>query len=119
MDSLQHLSYTGVNNDGILTNLEKLTHTNSKIIIRIPLIPDYNDNEQNLQEIALLANRLSISEIHLMPFHQFGKEKYMRFGFDYALSNLTGIQGTQEGKKHLQQALNIFANAGINAQIGG
>ena len=118
-NSQKHSALTGAPNEEILENLNKLASKSAQIILRIPFIPGYNDDIENLKSIAALAIRLSIKEIHLMPFHQFGKDKYERFGSQYPLMDLKGVQDSDEGRKHLYEIQEDFNNAGINTAIGG
>jgi pyruvate formate lyase activating enzyme len=119
IQSEKHFAFTGVANERILVNLEKLARSPVEIIIRIPIIPGINDDLENLNSIAILAVRLSIPEVHLMPFHQFGKEKYSRFGYLYSLAGMKAVQDTEEGRKSLLEAQTIFSKVGITAKIGG
>ena len=48
MDSVRHREVTGVPNEVILENLKKLAEHGHKILVRIPLIPGINDDEENL-----------------------------------------------------------------------
>jgi pyruvate formate lyase activating enzyme len=114
-----HISLTGISNLTILSNLEKLAQANAKIILRIPIVPGYNDDSQNILAVCDLAKKFQIQEIHLMPFHQFGKEKYVRFGYNYALHDLIGILDSDEGLKSLNLAEKMILDSGLAVQIGG
>jgi pyruvate formate lyase activating enzyme len=118
-NSQKHAAITGIPNEGIIGNLNKLASRSKKIILRIPLIPGFNDDIENLNSIVKLSTSLSINEINLMPFHQFGKEKYVRFGSQYSLMELKGLQDTEGGRKVLLDAQILFSEAGINTVIGG
>lgn len=72
-----HLKYTGVRNELILENLQKLSDRNKPVWIRIPVIPDVNDTEEEMSRIAGLLSPLhNIRQITLMPYHTLGKSKY-------------------------------------------
>ncbi len=46
LDPVTHRAETGVDNAGILANLKQLSGSGADIVIRIPLIPGVNDDEQ-------------------------------------------------------------------------
>ena len=81
VDSENHRRYTGSRNERILENLEKLGRTGANIWIRVPVIPDVNDNLEEMKRIAAIASSVSgVSRITLMPYHTLGKSKYATLG---------------------------------------
>ena len=85
-NSNQHIKYTGKPNGIILSNLNKLSSFYHNIIIRIPLIPRVNDNQENIESIArFVCNLRTIKTIELLPFHRLGVYKYEQLGIDYEL----------------------------------
>jgi pyruvate formate lyase activating enzyme len=119
MNPEKHMAFTGVSNKLPLENLYRLGKTHANIVIRIPFIPGYNDDLENLNAIASLAVGLSVSEVHIMPFHQLGKSKYDRFGYNYQMKNLNGVLESEKSRFALQKALTFFSEAGFTARIGG
>ena len=84
MDSKLHKEYTGVDNKLILDNLKKLATCGKEIWIRIPLIPDFNNNVSEITAIADLVSTISsISQVTLMPYHTLGASKYKTLGLTY------------------------------------
>lgn len=84
-DESLHQRYTGVSNRGILSNLTKLLRQRTPLRIRIPVIPQVNDTEQEAQKImALIAPMVrgqhNFQGIDLLPYHNFGKRKYALTG---------------------------------------
>ena len=72
-----HIEGTKVSNKLILKNLKKLSDTfKGEIIIRIPVIPEFNDSIEEMQKIADFLKPLSIKEVELMPYHKMGEHKY-------------------------------------------
>ena len=57
MDDDRHRKYTGVSNRLILSNLQRLSAGGAQVIVRIPLIPGVNDDEQNLTAYAAIPGR--------------------------------------------------------------
>lgn len=72
-DEREHIRYTGVSNRQILENLAFLSDSGARVILRCPMIPDVNINEDHLSGIARLAREMSgIEAIELMPYHPMG-----------------------------------------------
>ena len=88
-DPVQHEKWTGVSNQLILDNICRIGGMQKKLIIRIPLIPNVNHDDNNLMATALLAQEVHAAEIHVLPFHQLGKGKWHALERDYALEELT------------------------------
>ena len=74
-DNALHIAGTGVSNKKILENLVKLA-PKSDIIIRIPIIGGYNDNAEEMKQIAEYLKPLHISKAELLPYHGMAKNKY-------------------------------------------
>ncbi|MFO8084285.1 MAG: hypothetical protein R6U27_08210, partial [Desulfobacterales bacterium] len=62
---------TGVPNEMILSNLKKIRQEKKDLncVIRIPLIPGFNDDEENVSKTAEFVNSLGIKQIDLLPFN--------------------------------------------------
>ena len=84
-DTYMHKKYTGVDNALILENLRRLSEEGKEVWIRIPLIPDFNDNEKEITDIArYLSSFPSIKAVTLMPYHSLGVSKYQTLGLKCA-----------------------------------
>ena len=78
-----HRKYTGVFNDLILENLEKLHNLGAKILLRCPIIPGLNDREDHLRGIASVSAKFpNIEGIELLPYHNLGYSKASRMGLE-------------------------------------
>lgn len=61
----------------VLANFDRLSNEASRIIIRVPVVPDFNDTEAELQAIIDFAAALpQCHELHLLPYHTLGINKY-------------------------------------------
>lgn len=83
MDPALHLRYTGRSNELILKNLENLSRAASapKLWLRIPVIPGVNDSGPELEALLGKVESLGrVEEVHLLPYHKIGLEKYARLG---------------------------------------
>lgn len=80
-DENLHIQGTGTSNKTILNNLKKLSkHFNGDIVIRIPIIPGFNDNVPELKHIAQFLKSLKLNDIELLPYHKMGVHKYDALG---------------------------------------
>ena len=77
-----HIKYTGVDNTLIMQNLYSLTGSDISVIIRIPVIPGFNDNHEEMEATrdALLPLQKNIRRIDLLPYHRLGRKKYEALG---------------------------------------
>ena len=76
-----HRKYTGVTNRMIKENLQKLSQE-ADIWIRIPMVHNVNDTEQELDEIIKYISSLGdgVKKIQLLKYHSLGKMKYQWIG---------------------------------------
>jgi len=72
-DKTLHKELTGVDNDRIVENLEYLYQNKCRIILRCPIIPGVNENEEALIKFASLYPQ--IVNIDRLPFNSYGKSK--------------------------------------------
>jgi len=116
MDSERHRKHTGFTNKQILNNLKLLAETDVEIIIRIPLIKDVNDDNENIQQTAAFIAALSgdLRAVNLLPFHNSASKKHEKLGQQHALKSLV-----EPSRSKKEQIVNQFKALGIIATIGG
>ncbi|MGI6424296.1 MAG: glycyl-radical enzyme activating protein [Tepidanaerobacteraceae bacterium] len=113
MDTDIHKKITGVSNELILKNLKALDSKRKKIIVRIPIIPTYNDSEEHIKSVVDFCSDLkSVEKIELLPYHNLGEYKYKSINREYELSELK-----TPDKEHMEKLLNIVQDAGIPCEI--
>jgi pyruvate formate lyase activating enzyme len=113
MDDERHKHYTGVSNQLILDNLRRLAENGAQIVVRIPLIPGINDDQENLQNSADLIVKLpNISYVELMGYHDIARAKYEALGISYPLPRTK--PPTQAA---LMQAAHIFEKKDLAVKI--
>ena len=79
MDNEMHERFTGVGNDLILENIRLISQEGKKIVIRIPIIPGFNDDPANIEATGeFTASLQGIGRIDLLPFNRGGIEKSTR-----------------------------------------
>ena len=80
----RHRFYTGAGNRLILENLEQVKESGKPFRIRIPVIPDVNDTQENYQATAaLLAGAKMLEKVELLPYHKTAGAKYSMVGREY------------------------------------
>lgn len=115
MDSELHKKYTGVANDLILSNLKKIIDSRYNLIIRVPFVPEYNNSRKNIEELANFLRGLDYTgEIHLLPFHNLGEQKYLRLDKPYGLRNLR-----PPDKKIVEDTRKFLESFNFKVSIGG
>lgn len=117
MDAVLHEKYTGKDNGLILDNLEKLAADGKKIYLRLPLIAGLNDKKEDMEAVAawLREHKVHPAKIHLLPYHDIGKDKYKRLDRAYE-----GIEFEAPSKEHMEELIRVLAANGFaNCQIGG
>ena len=113
-DTEMHKKYTGSGNELPLKNLEVIKKMQKPLIIRVPLIPNFNDNEKNLRNTAKYALKFGAYQVHLLPFHQLGESKWKSLDRHYLLA------GKDEPSPDiLKRARSIFEGYGLNVNVGG
>ncbi len=107
--------FTGGDAELVMDNLKKLTNSNAHVIIRIPVIPGFNHSEHEIIHMIEFAGSLKdVSEIHLLPYHTFGLEKYKMLGMDYRFGLNMQVQESE-----LEPYLHYIRSKGLQAIIGG
>lgn len=115
MNPEKHKKYTGRDNQLILDNSKLIAQSDVELIIRVPVIPGFNDTKEEIGAIVNYVKTLkTIKEIHLLPYHQMGIDKYKGLGRTYTLADIK--PPTDEW---MEKLLNIVHNAGLKGQIGG
>lgn len=80
-NSRRHAEFTGVPSELIHANLRKLHDAGVKIIVRLPMIPGINDNEEHFAGIAKLSSAMpNLLGFEIMTYHPLGTSKTSRFG---------------------------------------
>jgi len=115
MDSAAHRSKTGAGNELILQNVEAAASAgwDGRLIIRVPIVPGYNDTVENLRATAAFVARLKLKEVNLLPFHRLGHSKYEQLGLHYAYA-----QVPTPSREVLRSYQRIFESAGLQCYVG-
>lgn len=117
INSEKHKAGTGVTNEIILDNLKKIRKEKKDLecVIRIPLIPGFNDDEENVTKTAEFVNSLGIKQIDLLPFNELPGAKYKEIG--KGQWEFFSLKRQTEG--YLNRLANNIRKIGLNVTIGG
>ena len=75
---------TGGDLGRILENLGAAAKSSpEKVLIRVPVIPKFNDDAETMNGIFKIAVENRVSAVQLLPYHTLGKGKYTKLGIDY------------------------------------
>ena len=92
-DSASHRAATGVPNELIVANLARLAGAlrgTGRILVRVPMIPRYTANRDNLAAIARLVEGIDPTlPVELMNFNPLAGAKYRRMGLEHEFANDT------------------------------
>ena len=117
MNAEKHKEYTGKENIKMLENARKIAESNMcELIIRVPVIPGFNDTEEEIAAIAAYAESLPrVEQIHLLPYHKYGEGKYEGLGRPYPMGDAPMLP---EGRMEQLQAA-VRKKTSLYCQIGG
>jgi pyruvate formate lyase activating enzyme len=108
-------TFTGGDVHLVLDNLKKLHETGANIILRVPVIPGFNHSLPEMKSIIDVAAPMKkVSEIHFLPYHTMGKEKYKMLSMEYSMGNQPAVQDSE-----LEEYIESVRSVGLKAKIGG
>ena len=83
IDPELHRQYTGLDNRLILENLPRVAGLGIPLVVRIPVVPGFNGDDQTLVAMfRWLKDNVPSAALELLPYHKFGEEKYRQLGRD-------------------------------------
>lgn len=115
MNAEKHREMTGADNSRIFQNfmvMSQLAEEHSfELIARTPVIPGFNDTEEEIRKIALFLKEAGagVSGYELLAYHRLGRGKYKGLGRVYELESL--VAPSKEQMNRLNQ---VAASCGIN-----
>lgn len=119
MDSDIHKKHTGVGNETILENLKKVAGKDRELILRIPIIPNINDDMDNIKATAdFILKELGghVRTLQLLSFMRLGEEKYASLGIPYKMADVK--VNRKSFQKHIDEIAKYFNNRGIHCLVG-
>jgi len=113
-DPQKHRLGTRADNGVILKNLATAVQANQTMMVRIPVIPGFNYTLDDADHFGNLFVKLGVSEVELLPFHQFGLKKYQDLGRDYELKDVQQLQ-----VEDLTEYAKAIEKHGIKVRVNG
>ena len=115
MDPVLHEQFTSVDNALILYNIKSLSDAGKRIVIRIPIIPGFNDEPDNIDRTAEFAASLAgVRQIDILPYNAGGAEKSTRLTAKYDL-----MKTKTPGDEEMNSIAETLRSFGFDVKIGG
>ena len=112
MDPKVHLEGTGTDNSLPLANLGKIPG-HIDVWLRIPLIPGFNDSQENLDRLIFLSRKKPFKRVSLLPYHKYGDGKYENLGLDIPFQEVKTYT-----KERLEEIKAYLEKAGLPVSLG-
>lgn len=114
MEPGQAHSLINMNLPRVLENLRLLVAAGINVIPRLPLIPGYTLNNENVQRALTLLLSLGITQLHLLPFHKYGEAKYRLLGQQWAMKEVPAPSA-----QDVAMLREMAERAGFQVTVGG
>ena len=117
MNPRKHKEFTGRSNELMIENAMKIAKSGmTELSIRVPVIPGFNDTEEEIRQIAAYTATLpNVRRMHLLPYHRLGQDKYTGLNREYLMGDVK-----PPTNEHMQKLLKVAEmTSGIECQIGG
>ena len=115
IDPGRHRALTGIPNAPILDNLRALGEVHANIWLRVPIIPGVNDDADNLDATARVAQQTrGVRQVNLLPYHRTAQHKFAVLGRPFPLPD-TASPSDEELEAHAQR----FRARGLATRSGG
>jgi pyruvate formate lyase activating enzyme len=109
MDDRLHREWTGASNRQILSNARRLAGLN--VEVRVPLIPDVTDTEENLAGIFAFMRDAGLIRVTLLPYNPASGAKYEWLCIAY------GLKAEPQSAEQLDTLLRMAEDAGLDARL--
>lgn len=116
-DPAKHKEFTGRSNELMLENARKIAVSGlTELVIRVPVIPTFNDTPEEIAGIARFADKLpGVKKIHLLPYHRLGQDKYEGLSREYLMKDILPPEN-----EHMHMLKKVVENcSNLECQIGG
>lgn len=115
MDPEAHRRMTGADNALTLKNIRMLGESDQDcfVVVRIPVIPGFNDSEENIRATARFVRDCGLEVINLLPFHRLSESKWKQLGREYAFKDVPGMK-----LEELDQAAAWVRDEGLTCYTG-
>ena len=115
MDSGEHRRLTGLPNELILANLQRISTLGRPVRVRLPLVPDCNDSPDNVRATAaLVASMPNVQALDILPYHRLGEQKWGELDRSYQLHGVL-----PPDKEHVAGLAEMARSYNISVTVGG
>jgi pyruvate formate lyase activating enzyme len=98
-----------------LENARRIAETVPHLVIRVPVIPTFNDTPDEIRAIARFAASLpNVKELHLLPYHRLGQDKYTALGREYPMEGFP-----PKTEADMAPLLWAARESGLQVEVGG
>jgi len=116
LDDEKHKKYIHASNERIIKNAKKISTLGVELIIRVPVIPEFNCDENSIYDISKFAKSLNgVKQLDLLPYHKLGANKYKNLGQEYTMGH--DIKTPDEDT--MNKLKKIVEECGLVCTIGG
>lgn len=115
VDDKKHTQFTGVSNIDILKRV-KLISEITKIRVRVPVVPGFNEKPEEIKQIAEFSKTLNQENfdcVNLLPYHSMGENKYTMLGRDYDLHGVSMLK-----KGYIEELQKVVDQCGVKSRVG-
>ena len=122
MNTRLHKRFTGAGNELILANIRETAAMNKKLVVRIPVIPGYNDDDANILTTGrFILDHLTncLIQLQLLPYRRMGTDKYDSLGIDYPLGDEYVPPEREVREANLLRLAGVLCDMGLPAVAGG
>lgn len=115
-DCEKHREFTGRSNELMLENAGRIAASGqTRLVIRVPVIPTFNDTPEEIKGIVRFAASLpGVEKLHLLPYHRLGQDKYAGLGREYTMAHIAPMS-----KEHIEELMAAAEGYGLKIQLGG
>jgi pyruvate formate lyase activating enzyme len=108
-DGNQHQRSTGVDNHIIMENIRFILQMRPDAVARIPVIPGFNDSEEDIKNIASHLKSAGVGRVELLPYHNLAASKYSALGREYKYFKIPALK-----EDVFQRISTAYKNSGLD-----
>jgi len=84
-----HKKISGVNREYVVSFFEYVKGLDIKIWLRYVFVPGYTDSKEDVVKLCdFIKEFKNIERVDILPYHDYGKEKWVALGYKYPLEDL-------------------------------